>query len=305
MTNKKVIIAGATGLVGKTLFHTLRKKGYTIGIVTRDVAEAKHILPDASHYIAWSDRKGLEDAIDGAYGVINLSGAPIVGKRWTEAYKKIILTSRTASTKQIVDSIEKAKTKPKVLINGSAVGYYGTVETADAFTETDKAGSDFLAQVCVAWELEAKLAEQFGTRWVSIRTSIILDKKEGALPQMLKPFFLGVGGPIGSGRQAFPWIHVRDEVGIICFALENEKVKGPINAVSPEILTNKAFATTLGQVLHKPSFVHLPPFILKLAFGEAAVVITTGTKISAQKIIDGGYKFVYPHLQPALENILQ
>jgi uncharacterized protein len=302
---KKIVVAGATGLVGKTLCHELITRGYELIVVTRDIASAKLAILEASKYIDWSDTKDLEDAVGEAYGIINLAGSPIVGKRWTEDYKKILLDSRTTTTKHIVEAIKKATIKPQVLINGSAVGYYGIIPDATARNETASPGSDFLAKICVAWEKEAIEAEQFGTRVVCIRTAIVLDKNEGALPRMLTPFYYSVGGPIGSGKQWFPWVHVKDEVGIICFALENDNVKGAINSVSPDVVTNKTFAAIIGKVLNKPSFIPVPSFVLKLMFGEAAVVITTGIKISAQKITDLGYTFQYPKLQQALESILK
>jgi len=302
---KRIVVAGATGLVGKTLCYELITRGYALIIVTRDIAVAKQSIPDATTYITWSDTKGLEKAVESAYGVINLAGSPIVGKRWTKEYKKVLLDSRTTTTKNIVEAIKKATIKPQVLINGSAVGYYGIIPNNAASDETASAGSDFLAKICVVWEKEAQQAEQFGTRVVCIRTAIVLSKHEGALPRMLTPFYYSVGGPIGSGKQWFPWVHVKDEVGIICFALENDKVKGPVNSVSPDAVTNKTFATMIGKVLHKPSFIPVPSFFLQLMFGEAAIVITTGVRVSAQKITDLGYTFQYPKLQQALESILK
>jgi len=302
---KRIVVAGATGLVGKTLCHELIMRGYELIVVTRDIVSAKHSLPEASNYIEWSDTKGLEESVGKAYGIINLAGSPIVGKRWTKEYKKVLLDSRTTTTKSIVNAIKKATIKPHVLINGSAVGYYGIIPAADTCSETASPGSDFLAKICVAWEKEAIEAEQFGTRVVCIRTAIVLDKNEGALPRMLTPFYFSVGGPIGSGKQWFPWVHVKDEVGIICFTLENANVKGPVNSVSPDAVTNKTFATMIGKVLHKPSFIPVPPFVLQFMFGEAAVVITTGVKVSSQKITDLGYTFQYSKLQQALESILK
>lgn len=303
--NKKVVIAGATGLIGKTLCNELQRRNYSLVVVTRDVIAAQKALLDVSQFATWNDTGAFERAIDGAYGVINLAGAPIVGKRWTEKYKKVLLDSRITTTKSIIAAIKKAEQKPKVLINGSAVGYYGYVPKETGYDETSPPGSDFIAQICVAWEKEASKAKTYGTRVVCVRTGIVLDKNAGALPRMLTPFYYYLGGPIGSGKQWFPWIHVQDEIGIICFALENEKVSGPVNSVSPDAVTNREFSSMVGKVLHKPSILPVPTFVLKLMFGEAAVVITTGVKVSSQKIIQLGYKFHYPKLQEALESILQ
>lgn len=303
--NKRVVVAGATGFIGKTLFQELKKRNYMLIIVTRDIESAKKALPDATDYVILSDTTHLEKAIDGAYGIINLSGSPIAGKRWTKEYKKILLDSRITTTKSIVTAIQKAQKKPKVLVNGSAVGYYGYIPKDTAYDETSPAGSDFLAQLCVAWEKEAQKAKKYGTRVICIRSGIVLDKNEGALPRILTPFYYYVGGPIGSSKQWFPWVHIEDEVGIICFALENEKVNGSVNSVSPDAVTNKQFSVIVGKLLHKPSFLSTPPFVLKLIFGEAAQVLTTGVNVSSQKIIDLGYTFTYPNLYQALESILR
>jgi uncharacterized protein len=302
--SKRIVASGVTGLIGKTLCKELLQKGYELVVVTRDISSAQKSLPGASQYIAWTDTNNLDRAIDGAYGVINLAGSSIIGKRWTEAYKKVLFDSRINTVKSIVDAIKKAKVKPAVLISGSAVGYYGITSKDNSYTETDPPGTNFLSQICVAWEKEAKGVEQYGVRHVSIRTAIVLDNHEGALPRMLIPFYYYVGGPIGSGKQWFPWIDVKDEVGIIIFALENKKVEGPINAVSPDAVTNKEFSNMIGKVLHKPSLIPVPSLVLQLIFGEAAIVITTGVKVSSQKITNLGYTFQSSKLQQALESII-
>lgn len=303
--SKRIIATGVSGLVGKTLCKELLQKGYELVVVTRDTTATKTILLGASKYITWTETEQLEAAIDGAYGIINLASTPLMAKRWTKEFKKLLFASRINTVKSLVNAIKKARVKPKVFISASAVGYYGTTPRSRAYVETDSPGDNFLAQLCVAWEKEAQDAKKYGTRLVSMRTAIILDQHEGALPRMIPPFYYYMGGPIGSGRQWFPWIHIKDEVGIIIFALEHEKVSGAINAVSPETVTNKEFSTVLGQVLHKPSLIPVPPFILRLAFGEAAMVLTTGVNVSSQKIIDLGYTFQYPQLKNALESILK
>jgi uncharacterized protein (TIGR01777 family) len=179
------------------------------------------------------------------------------------------------------------------------------VSQSTPYDETSPPGSDFLAKICSAWEAEAKKAKRYGVRVVCIRTAVVLNRQEGALPRMITPFFFWLGGPIGSGKQWFPWIHSVDEVGIICFALEHERVTGAINAVAPEVVTSKQFATTLGNVLHKPSLIPVPSTILSLLFGEAASVVTTGVLVSSQRISSLGYTFTYPSLQQALQNILK
>lgn len=299
---KKIILFGATGLVGKTLFKILQKKRYDICVVSRDAVKAKQILKGASYYLSLSDTDMVNQVIDGSYGIINLAGAPIIGKRWSREYKKIILESRIQTTNQIISAIKKAKHKPQILINASAVGYYGT-STQDECTENTSPGDDFLAHVCVEWEKEAEKARVYGTRVVAIRTGIVLEKNEGALKQIVRPYHLFLGGPIGSGRQWFPWIHAQDEAGIIAYALDNKEVEGAINAVAPEIVTNKTFSQILGNILHRPSTLPVPAIFLKIIFGEAAEVLLTGVSATSKKAIDIGYTFLFPTLQKTLENI--
>lgn len=301
---KKVIVAGASGLIGKTLCKELKKRGYEIGVIARNSKEAKKQIPFANFFAQWEDEKKLEGLINGSCAVINLAGAPIIGKRWSNNYKKVILDSRIKATGKIVETIKHAKIKPKVFINGSAVGYYG-IDNKRICDENEKPGDDFLAKVCKAWEDEAIKAEAEKVRVVLIRSAIVLDKSDGALPKMLTPFKFFVGGPIGSGKQFFPWIHIEDEIGIILYSLENEKVHGAINASAPEVVTNKNFAKILGGVLNRPSFLPVPTFALKLLYGEAASTLTTGTQVSSDKIMSLGYLFKYPQLKSALENILQ
>lgn len=286
-------------MVGKKLTCKLLKEGYAVTIISRSLPSEKPI--GELTFATW---KAVDQVINDAYGVVNLSGASIVGKRWSEEYKKVLTSSRIETTKKIVAAIKKAPKKPKVLVNASAIGYYGILPKAYGFTESDPAGMDFLAQLCVGWEKEATFAEEFGTRVVCIRSAIILDKSEGALPQMLLPFRLFFGGPIGSGAQPLPWIHIDDEVNIFFTALENTHYKGAINAVSPEKISQKAFSNVLGTVLRRPSWIPVPPFVLRWLYGEGSSVITSGVVVSPKKLEALGFEFAYPNLQFALENLL-
>lgn len=301
---KKVIVAGASGLIGKNLCSTLKNRGYKVIVVTRNSKKGNPFNGFVDKYVEWSQREELNREIDGSFAIINLSGAPIIGKRWSRKYKEIILNSRISTTQTLVSSIKKTKTKPKVFINGSAVGYYGE-KTNYLCTEEKNAGHDFLAQVCREWEHEVLKVEKEKVRVVLIRSGIVLDKSDGALAKMLPPFQFFIGGPIGSGKQFFPWIHIQDEVGIILFALENEKVKGPINTVAPEATTNKIFSKSLGKVLNRPSLLPIPGFFLKIIFGEASSTLTSGVNVSSKKIESLGYIFKYPKLENALKNLLK
>ena len=296
---KKIIIAGGTGLVGKKLTWKLLKEGYTVTIVTRHIPDER---PNGElTFVTWDQ---IDSAVEGAYGIVNLAGASIVGKRWTEEYKAILRSSRIDATRQLVAAIQRASQKPKVLVNASAMGYYGMLPKAYGFVESDPAGMDFLAQICVDWEKEAFAAEKLGIRVVCIRSAIILDKTEGALPQIVTPFKLYVGGSIGSGTQPFPWIHIDDEVNIFFTALENTKYKGPINAVSPEQVSQKEFSTILGKVLHRPSALPVPQFVLRGLYGQGATVITSGVVLEPKKLKELAFIFKYPKLTNALTSLL-
>lgn len=296
---KRIVMTGGTGLVGKKLTEKLLNEGYAVTVVTRSIPDEK-----SSEHLEFVTFDSLEKLIDGAYGVVNLAGASIVGKRWTEEYKKVLRDSRIETTKKLVAAIQKAQKKPKVLVSASAMGYYGMLPKAYGFVESDPAGMDFLARICVDWEKEAGKAETFGTRVVTVRSGIILDTNEGALPQMVTPFSYYVGGPIGSGTQPFPWIHITDEVNIFFSALETASWKGPINAVAPDQVTQKEFSNALGKALKKPSLIPVPPFVLKLLYGQGASVITSGVVIVPEKLKKANFTFSYPKLGGALRNLL-
>jgi len=300
---QNIILAGATGLIGKKLITQLQHT-YNIIVFTRNIEKSKDLLPPTIDFVDWEKNEDILTAVNKSVAIINLSGAPIIGKKWTDEYKKTLLDSRIMTTRKIVNAIEKAITKPQTLINGSAVGIYGMINDDHEYTEIDPPASDFLASLCKAWEYEALRARDFGTRVVCIRSGIILDAKEGALQRMLVPFRLFIGGPIGSGKQFFPWIHIDDEIGIILHALNSANVSGPLNAVAPEIITNKQLSRCIGRKLHKPNFISVPPFALKLLFGEASQVLTSGIKVSSQKVLKTNYEYLFPTINKALDNLL-
>lgn len=303
---QRVIVTGATGLIGKALCKRLTEQGYAVVVFSRDPAAARQQVPGAAEYVAWTPTESgpWMGAVDGAVAVINLAGASIAGKRWNQAYKQEILNSRVLGTRGLVNAIKDAKIKPQVLINGSAIGYYGFRDDTK-LDETAPAGSDFLANVVKAWEAEARKAEALGVRVVLVRTGIVLDKTEGSLPLMMLPFRLFAGGPVLPGNQYFAWVHLADEVGIILLALENAEVRGPINATAPETQTNKEFSTTLGRVMGRPSLFPVPGFALQIVMGEAAQLVTTGQRVIPQKAQDLGYQFQFPTSEAALRNVVK
>jgi uncharacterized protein (TIGR01777 family) len=304
--SKRVIVTGATGLIGKALCKRLIEQGYAVVVFSRDPAAARQQVPGAADYVAWEPAESgpWAAAVEGAYAVINLAGASIAGKRWNPAYKQAILNSRVIGTRGLVNAIGQAQNKPQVLINGSAIGYYGFRDDTK-LDETQTPGTDFLANVVKAWEAEALKAEALGVRVVLVRTGIVLDKKEGSLPLMMLPFRFFAGGPVLPGTQYFAWIHLADEVGIILFALENAQVRGPINATAPETQTNKEFSATLGRVMGRPSLFPVPGFALQVVMGEAAQLVTTGQRVIPQKAQDLGYRFQFPTSEAALRNVVK
>ncbi len=300
---KKVILTGATGLIGKNIAGKLIQRGDEVTIFTRSVDKAKLVIPNAVEYVAWNyEQDDWKKKLDGKDAVIHLAGENVMAKRWNVEHKKNIYNSRVATTRSLVRAIENVKDKPNVLISASAVGYYGNSE--EPVTEESKHGKDFLANVVRDWEKETEEISRHGVRRVNIRTGIVLDKHEGALARMITPYKFFIGGPLGSGRQWFPWIHLEDVAGIFLFALDNENVHGALNAVSPNPLRMNEFCNTLGAAMHRPSLFKVPAFVLKIIFGEAAEVLLSGAKVIPERTMGEGYKFRFENIENALKNLL-
>ncbi|MFO7447134.1 MAG: TIGR01777 family oxidoreductase [Ignavibacteriaceae bacterium] len=306
MTHKKVVLTGATGLIGKRLYKALVKRGDEVTIFTNSMVKGVQKINGADEYIEWNyrEKNHWQSHINGKDAVVHLAGANLSGKRWTETYKKEIIESRQISTRNLVDAFAKAEKKPQVFVCASAVGYYGNYGD-DVITEEDHAGDDFLAEVCKIWEEEASRAEEYGIRRVSIRTGIVLSKEGGALNKMLIPFNFFAGGPLGNGSQWFPWIHIDDIVGAYLFAIDNPDLSGAVNAAAPDPVTMKDFAKTLGRVLRRPSFFHVPKFALTLVAGEIGATITHSQKVIPKRLLENGFRFEYDDLEDALRNILK
>jgi uncharacterized protein (TIGR01777 family) len=303
----KLIIAGGTGFIGSRLCNQLDRQGHSLTILTRSVSAADSpnkttILCQPGSPGTWE--RNLEEAIDGADGVINLAGEPIAGKRWSEAQKKKLRKSRIDTTRALATAIGKAKKKPALLLNASAVGYYGP-RGNEVITEESGPGGDFLAGLCSDWENEAKRAESYGVRVIRLRTGIVLGKGGGALAKMVPPFKLFIGGPLGSGKQWMPWIHLEDEIGMIQFLMENSNAHGAVNACAPNPVTMKEFCRTLGSVLNRPCWAPVPAFALRLLLGEMAEMLLTGQRAVPAAAERLGYRFRHPELREALENILR
>ncbi|MBI5098995.1 MAG: TIGR01777 family protein [Nitrospirae bacterium] len=293
-----ILITGGTGFIGAPLSRELIKSGHTVFITTRRLSGSKEKL-------TWNPPDLIPpDGISNFDAVINLAGEPIAPGRWTNKRKKLIMSSRINTTDALVQSMRISNPKPKVLISASAIGYYGA--HGDEFvTEDTPPSSDFLAEVCKAWEKEALKAEELGVRVVLMRTGGVLESDGGALPQMMIPFRFFLGGPIGNGKQWFSWIHRDDVVGIIKYALENETVSGPVNATAPAPVTNMDFSAALGKALNRPSWLSVPGFIVKLTLGELGSVLMTGQRVLPEKALNAGYQFKYTEVKDALKAIFR
>lgn len=300
----KIAIAGATGFVGSRLVPQLQAQGHQVIILTRSPQQASNRFGQAQ-IVGYNPLKSGEwqQSISGCDAVINLAGEPIAEKRWTPAQKRSILDSRQLGTQKIVEAIDLATIKPQVLINASAIGYYGTSETSK-FDETSPAGTDFLAEVCTAWETAAQSVTANGTRVVILRLGIVLGENGGALGKMLAPFSAFVGGPIGSGNQWFSWIHRDDVVKLIIAALNDTKMQGVYNATAPNPITMTEFAQTLGTVMNRPSWLPVPNFVLEAMLGEGAIVVLQGQQVVPTRTLAQGFDFQYSTIEPALTAIV-
>ena len=300
----KIAIAGATGFVGSRLVEQLQAQGHEVVIFTRSPQQAGNRFGQAQ-VIGYNPLRSGEwqAAISGCDAVVNLAGEPIAEKRWTPAQKRTILESRQVGTQKIVEAISLASVKPTVLINASAIGYYGTSETSK-FDENSPAGTDFLAEVCTAWETAAQAVTATGTRLVILRLGIVLGENGGALGKMLAPFSAFVGGPIGSGKQWFSWVHRDDVVKLIIQAITNPQMQGVYNATAPNPVTMEGFAQTLGTVMNRPSWLPVPNFALEAMLGEGASVVLQGQQVVPTQTLAQGFDFQYSTLKPALSAIL-
>ncbi len=304
----RIIITGGTGLIGKAVANSLAHDHHEVIVLSRNINKTSG-LEGGVKVVAWDGRtaQGWGSLVDGAGAIINLAGESIAGEgfppsRWTSERKRRILESRVNAGKAIVEAISAAKTKPEVLIQASAVGYYGTHGSED-ITEDHVPGGDFLGITCVKWEAVTEPVEKMGVRRVIIRTGIVMTTKGGVLPQLALPFKLFAGGPIGNGKQQMPWIHIDDEVGAIKFLLETSSASGAYNLSAPEVLSNGELATILGRVLKRPSFLPTPAIAFKIAFGELAVLLVEGQRAVPKRLQEAGYAFQYPKAEAALRDL--
>lgn len=292
----KILVTGATGFIGKPLIKKLLAQGHEITRLSRSYGTPG---------LHWDPvkRELHSNRLEGYDAVIHLSGESIAG-RFTAAKKKRIIESRREGTQFLVETLLKLKNPPKTFISASGVGYYGD-RNDEELTETSGAGNDFLSEVCKVWEAAAEPLKAKGIRVANIRTGIVLDPKGGALEKLLLPFKLGAGGPIGSGKQWWSWIMLEDLLNIYIYALENDSVSGAVNAVAPNATRNKDFVKALGKAMHRPSFMPLPAFAVKLLLGEmGTALLLTSQHVIPKKLTESGFTFKYPNLEEGLESIL-
>lgn len=305
----RTLIAGGTGLVGSRLVGGLLERSRPVTVLTRRPEVARQKWGESCAIVAGDPMQpgAWMDALADCDGVVNLVGEGIFNHRWTAAFKELLRTSRILSTRHIVAALAKnphnAAGEPKVLVNASAIGYYGPSGDQE-LTEESPPGHDTLAELCVEWEKEAQAATASGLRVVVLRVGVVLDREGGALKKMILPFKMFMGGKTGSGKQWVSWIHHEDLVGMILLALDEARASGPMNGTAPHPLPNGDFARALGRALHRPSFMPTPAFALRLMLGQVAGVITTGQRVLPRKALEWGYVFKFPDIDAALSDAL-
>jgi hypothetical protein len=299
----KIFITGSTGFIGSHLAIGMAADGHEVIALTRSEDKARRILGDKVKFVVGDPKRPgpWQNEIDGADTVINLVGEPVLPKRWTAERKQLLRDSRIEPTRMLVEAIERATKKPAVLLSGSAVAYYGNRGAAEV-TENEASGDDFAADMCRDWEKAAEQAAEYDVRVVTLRTSFVLGEG-GSLPRLVNSFKMWAGGPMGSGDQYLPWIHISDYVKLIAFILADNSVTGPVN-MAAGAATNRDFSAALGRALGRPSWLPMPGAALKMMFGEGAVILLEGQRLVPRKALDAGYVFQFSDLDGALTDIV-
>ncbi len=304
----RVVVSGATGLIGRHLVRVLQGRGAQVVALARDVRRAQRQLGDEVEVVHWDfhhpEEGAWQGAVDGAHSVVHLAGTPLFSQRWTAAFKREIERSRVLSTRQLVDAMERASRRPRSFVSASAVGIYG-IDARRQGDEQSEHADDTLAAICTRWEAEARRAESLGIRSAQMRIGIVLSREAGALKEVLPLFRLGLGGVLGSGEPWINWIHVEDVARLFAMAVLSDEVSGPLNAVAPRPVRNETYARTLARVLGRPSLLRYPPGLLRLAIGEAGGFASGGARATADRAQALGYRFFFEDLEAALRNALQ
>lgn len=305
----KVVVTGATGFIGAALVRALLDRGDEVVALTRDPSRGRGRVDGRASLERWGDDGAVALALSGAGGVVHLAGENIFEKRWSEARRVALQQSRIDTTARLVALVREGRSKgagPRVLVSGSAVGIYGMREDDATFTEADRpSGGDFLSDLCLGWERAAAPAAEAGVRVCHPRLGIVVGAGGGALDKMLTPFRLGVGGPIGSGRQWMSWVHLQDAVAALLFALDEASFDGPFNVTAPTPVTARDFARALGRALGRPAVAPVPGFALRLALGRGrASAVLTGQRVLPRRLLDAGFVFTFPTLDGALADVI-
>jgi len=301
----RTIITGGTGLIGRALAAGLIADGQEVIVLSRNLQRSTG-LPEGVKVERWDGRtaQGWGHLADGADAIINLAGENLAAGRWTAEQKRRIIESRVNAGKAVVEAVSVAANKPRVLVQSSAVGYYGSRGDEEVVEESSP-GNDFLVrQVVLPWEASTKDVEAMGVRRVLVRTGVVLSTQGGALPRMLLPFKFFIGGPLGSGKQWFPWIHLQDEVAAIRFLMANDEARGAFNLTAPNPLTNADLGKVIGKVMGRPAFMPTPAFALKLLFGEMSTVLLDGQRAIPKRLLDLGFEFKFADAESALRDLL-
>lgn len=296
----KILITGATGLIGSSLTRQLLQLSHEITLLSRNITKARDKFGEKVSYWPLLDEPR---SLDGFDAVINLAGEPIADKRWSKTQKERLCRSRWELTERLATLINASATPPSVMISGSAVGYYGD-QGQTVVTEEELPHDAFTHRLCQRWESLALRAQSSHTRVCLLRTGVVLAAKGGALAKLLPPFRLGLGGPIGNGRQYLPWIHIDDMVNGIIYLLDHHHLRGPFNMVAPYPVHNEQFTATLANVLDRPAFLRVPAFVMRLLMGEAAMLVLGGQRAVPRRLEEAGFSFRFFELEQALDNVI-
>jgi uncharacterized protein len=300
----RVFITGGTGFIGRTLVHRLAHDGYRVTAWVRDVEKARALLgPGTDLLPTGAPDSVLVETLCGVDAVINLAGAPLLGTRWTATRKEALRSSRVDLTRRLVEALRRATPRPSVLLSASAVGVYGDAG-AQILAEESPPGSDFLARLCQDWESEAQTALELGIRVAVMRMGVVLGRGGGALGKMLLPFRMGLGGPIGSGRQFVAWIHLQDLVELFLAAIRDDRFAGAVNVTAPEPVPFRRFAAAIGRALRRPAFLPVPSLVVRMLFGQASAVLLTGQRAVPGRAESLGFRFRFENVEQAVQDLL-
>lgn len=302
----RILITGGTGLIGTALAGSLLQDGHEVILLSRNPARNRSMAPKGAQLEAWDGKtaSGWGNLVNSQSVIVNLAGSNLGAGRWSASRKKEILDSRLFAGQAVVQAVEQAVEKPLAVLQSSAVGYYGS-QADNPLIESSPAGSDFASRVTVEWEKSTAAVEALGVRRAIFRTGVVISTQGGAFPKLLLPFRLFVGGPIGSGKQWFPWIHLADEVAGIRFLIDHPETSGIYNLSAPNPVQNKTLSRAIGKALHRPALLPVSPQALQLLFGEMSTILLASQRVLPQRLVQAGMKFRFPEIEPALKDLFR